>query len=86
MTQRYTSPQSRERMAAGNCPECGNPPEAHGSDTRFWMPSVCGTGGLTRAGVEDRIQQYREDQEAKVDFQIGYAEARDHAESSLEES
>ena len=64
MAQRYTGKIAHERMTQGNCPECGNPPEQHSSDNRFWIPSVCGFGGLTREGVEDRIAQYRADIEA----------------------
>ena len=37
MAQRYADPLSHERMAAGNCPECGEPAEAHSGDPRFWM-------------------------------------------------
>jgi len=53
MAQRYTSPAARERMAAGKCPECGEPPSAH-----------TGWGGLhgctlTDGGVAERIAQYQ---------------------------
>ena len=55
--QRYTSPVACERMAAGNCPECGEPPSAH-----------TGWGGcsLTDGGVAGRIAQYQADQETQA--------------------
>lgn len=54
--QRYTSPVARECMAAGNCPECGEPPSAH---TGWGGPHGC---TLTDNGVADRIAQYQADQ------------------------
>ncbi len=59
MAQRYTSPASRERMAAGTCPECGKPAEAHSGDPRFWIPRAC---DLLPHGVTERIGQYQADQ------------------------
>ena len=57
--QRYTSPVACERMAAGNCPECGEPAEAHINDPRFWIPRQC---DLLPHGVTERIAQYQADQ------------------------
>lgn len=57
--QRYTSPAALERMAAGNCPECGQSAEAHSGDPRFWIPRDC---DLLPHGVTERIEQYRVDQ------------------------
>ena len=57
-TQRYSSPVARERMGRGRCPECGEPPEHHLDDIRFWIPRSCSL--LTR-GVIDRIDQYKTD-------------------------
>lgn len=65
MTQTYSSEQARSRMAAGNCPECGNPPEQHPSQSISMLyAGVCGFGGLLREGVEDRIAQYRREEAA----------------------
>lgn len=60
MAQRYTSPVAHERMAKRMCPECGEPPEAHSTERRFWMrdPLSC---SLRPDGVTDRINQYRLD-------------------------
>lgn len=61
-SQRYSDPVARERMARGMCPECGNKPEAHpAAPITMFNAGVCGFGGLLRAGVEDRIEQYRAD-------------------------
>ena len=57
--QRYTSPVACERMAAGNCPECGEPAEGHVNDQRFWIPRAC---DLLPHGVTGRIAQYQADQ------------------------
>lgn len=59
MAQRYTSPAARERMAGGMCPECGESPEAHLYDPRFWLPRRC---DLLPHGVTERIGQYHADQ------------------------
>ena len=56
MTQSYTHPVARERMASGLCPECGLLPETHVNDTRFWIPRRC---DLLPAGVVDRIEHYK---------------------------
>ena len=37
------------------------PADTHTDDPRFWTPRRC---DLTSFGVRDRIQQYREDNEA----------------------
>ena len=54
--QRYTDPVARQRMAAGTCPECGNPVSAHGG----WGGPGC---SLTDNGAAARIAQYQADQE-----------------------
>lgn len=59
MSQRYTSPVARERMAHGLCPECGAPAATHLADARFWVPRLC---DLTHQGVVDRIRQHTWDQ------------------------
>ena len=59
MAQRYADPLARERMAAGNCPECGEPPGAHLNDPRFWIPRRC---DLLPHGVTERIEQYEHEQ------------------------
>lgn len=58
MTQRYRPGVAHERMAEGNCPECGESPERHLDDVRFWTPRKC---DLLPVGVSDRISQYRAD-------------------------
>ncbi len=62
MAQRYADNAARERMAAGKCPGCGEPPEAHVNDARFWIPRNC---DLLPHGVTERIGQYRADQSEK---------------------
>jgi hypothetical protein len=59
--QRYASPVAQEKMRQNLCPECGCKPETHSDDTRFWVPRIC---DLTRTGVEDRIAQFRADEQA----------------------
>ena len=54
--QRYADPVARQRMAAGNCPECGNPADAHDS----WGGPGC---SLTGNGAAERIAQYRADED-----------------------
>lgn len=52
--QRYTSTVALERLALGNCPECGEPASSHGG--------LGGHGcGLTDNGVAARVAQYQED-------------------------
>jgi hypothetical protein len=58
MAQRYDYPIALANMAAGNCPECGEHPDTHSEDTRFWLRWGC---DLTRTGVLDRLAQYRAD-------------------------
>ena len=58
--QRYSSPLAQERMAAGNCPECGKPINAH-SGWGLGTGSVC---TLTDNGVAARIAQFQADQES----------------------
>lgn len=58
MAQRYSHPTALERMAEGNCPECGLTPQSHLSDSRFWVPRLC---DLTDYGVTNRIAQYLQD-------------------------
>lgn len=59
MAQRYTHPVALERMAAGNCPECGETPGNHSASVQFWVrPAGC---SLIPAGVRERIEQYQED-------------------------
>lgn len=57
MTQRYSSEVARARMSAGMCPECGQEPERHLADARFWIPRDC---DLMPVGVVDRIAAFRE--------------------------
>jgi len=52
--QRYTQPLAQKRMAAGNCPECGEPPGAHTG----WGGPGC---SLTDNGVAGRIAQFYAD-------------------------
>lgn len=59
MTQRYKSETALTRMAEGNCPECGQPPQQHLTSPDFWLPRHC---DLTQAGVTDRITAFLEDQ------------------------
>lgn len=61
MAQRYHSEIARERMAAGKCPECGQPAEAHSPDNRFWIPRPFDCS-LLPVGVTERIEQYRADE------------------------
>lgn len=56
--QRYHTPLALGRMKVNKCPECGAPAELHLDDLRFWVTRGC---DLTRIGVEDRIEQYRQD-------------------------
>lgn len=37
MAQRYHDDMSHWRMDNGNCPECGEKPAQHLSDSRFWI-------------------------------------------------
>jgi hypothetical protein len=62
MTQRYRPGAAHERMAAGDCPECGQPPETHPADPWSIDPASC---DLTEAAVLARIERYREDQAVK---------------------
>jgi len=66
--QRYWPGPAHERMREGNCPECGNAPERHGDDPRFWLPNgALGLGcSLLRAGVEERIAQFNRDNEEET--------------------
>lgn len=59
--QRYHDSGSWTRMAHGRCPECGETPEHHSNDPRFWVPRRC---DLLPQGVRDRIEQYRRDHAA----------------------
>jgi hypothetical protein len=52
--QTYTSSVALARIRAGQCPECGEAPETHGNDNRFWMP-VNHSCDLMEAGVRNRI-------------------------------
>lgn len=52
--QRYTNPVALERMANNTCPECGSPADDHTS----WGSARC---SLTDTGVDNRIEQYRND-------------------------
>lgn len=58
MAQKYRDDTSRLRMHQGLCPECGDHPDMHNHDYRFWIPRRC---DLTPAGVADRIEQFRTD-------------------------
>ena len=68
MAQRYTSQIAQGRMAAGNCPECGEKPAQHLSDSRFWIPRNC---SLLPHGVTERIGQYRADRAARDSNRTG---------------
>jgi len=52
--QRYTNPIALQRMAEGNCPECGQPEKLHGG----WGLGSC---SLTDTGVAARINQFEID-------------------------
>ena len=52
--QRYNSPAALKWMAAGNCPECGQPADSHTG----WGSPGC---SLTDNGVAERLQQYQTD-------------------------
>ena len=58
MAQRYHDDMSHWRMDNGNCPECGEKPAQHLSDSRFWIPRNC---SLLPQGVTERIEQYKAD-------------------------
>lgn len=60
MAQRYKGALTLSFMEAGNCPECGESPEVHLDDNRFWLPRRC---DLLPHGVRDRIAQYQQDKE-----------------------
>ena len=55
MAQKYKSETARARMAAGTCPECGQPPGRHLESPEFWLPRDC---DLTVTGVVDRITAF----------------------------
>jgi len=56
MTQRYTNPISLQRLAEGNCPECGFAEDQHdGHGGPLWCT-------LTDNGVAQRLAAYRADQ------------------------
>ncbi len=57
--QRYHGALELERMRHGKCPECGLPPETHGTDPRFWIPTR-NDCTLRQDGVADRIAYQRE--------------------------
>ena len=64
MAQKYPPGIAHERMAAGTCPECGNAPEAHSSDTNTaFLRGISGGCNLHPMGVEDRIEQYEIDRD-----------------------
>lgn len=58
--QRYQPGLPWQRMASGDCPECGRPPAAHSGDPRFWVRPGQPCDLLPR-GVSSRIDQYRRD-------------------------
>ena len=53
--QHYSSPKALGRMAQGNCPECGYPPDRHDG---WGGPMGC---TLTDNGAAARIEQFRAD-------------------------
>lgn len=59
--QRYGAGVAHDRMAANQCPECGEDAANHLADNRFWIPRNC---DLMPQGVVDRIAQYVADQGA----------------------
>lgn len=68
--QRYRPGIWQDRMREGNCPECGEAPERHGDDNRFWVPNgSLGLGcSLMRRGVEERIAQFVKDNEEQEQY------------------
>lgn len=62
MAQRYHDDTSHRRMAAENCPECGEPASEHVNDNRFWIPRRC---DLLPHGVTERIEQHQADRAAE---------------------
>ena len=64
MAQTYPVGIAHERMEKNTCPECGQAPDSHIDDGRFWIPRRC---DLIPRGVWDRIEQYRTDKAATVD-------------------
>ena len=60
--QRYTDPVARQRMAAGNCPECSYPADAHTG----WGGPGC---SLTSNGAAERIAQYHADNRDRLNEQ-----------------
>lgn len=63
MAQRYRDPVAQERMAAGTCPECAEPPERHSDSPLFWERGWFHECSLLPRGVQERIVQYHEDME-----------------------
>ena len=60
MSQTYTDPQARERMAARLCPECGELPSWHSG---WGGPNGC---TLTDNGAAQRIAQFLRDTQGVI--------------------